>query len=113
MSLNVDHSKVSPPVTESDTSVFNVGITLVVLGVPKLDTVSDMHEILVRARFYEAFHGYLLGNDKGESLSSKKAFWERWTGINVNGVKESRAVWIKRMTKQAIQEIDWAVSKEL
>lgn len=117
MSLNVDWSKVSPPLTdeEKDTSAFNAGMSLVVLGFQRVgDKAGDLQEILARARFYEKLHGPMIryADPTKPSPVGTLEYWQRWIGLGVNSAKESRAVWSKRMVTSAWQDIDWKLRQE-
>lgn len=114
MSLIVDHQKVNPPLTEDERPmIFNVGITMACLGIRKLEMMSDLYEILFRARFYNRLNGPILKNKDGEALEIRKEFWDRWAGVSANVNPEKRAAWVKRMVQSALADIEYTLRDEL
>lgn len=117
MSLNVDWSRVSPPLTEEekDRDAFNIGVILLALGTAKVgDKAADVIELVARARFYETLFEPLLNYADGRpSPVGTVDYWRRWIGLRVNGAQESRAVWTKRMVGNAWNEIDYKLRQEV
>lgn len=106
MALYVDWSRCKPTLTDQEQeTAFSVGVVMCVTGVPHIETLSDVQEIMARLAFYERLAGKpTLQNANGDNVGLMPGFWIRWLGVKVNGQRETRNRWISRMSRQFFDE---------
>lgn len=112
MTLAVNWARVQLPQEQIDAQAFAVGLTLMTIGYPKVETAADVAEVHARACFYDRLFEPLLKTNDGRNLNTLD-FWKSWSGVSINAKKETRTQYLKRMTTSAMQDIDYAIRKEL
>lgn len=111
MALHVDWSRLNPPITdgERENAAYTVGICMLMAGVPELKTDTDVREMVARMTFYSLLYGPVIQNANGEDMNGIP-FWTRWLGVRVNGTKETRNAWTKRIASSKMSDILYSLT---
>jgi len=114
MALYVDWGKIDPPLSdfEKEHWAFGVGIGMCAAGMPAIKTDDDITEMMVRAELYGRLFNRALIMDAHGTDKNTVEFWRRWRGVSVNANKESRTAWVKRMTTQALNDIERRITHD-
>lgn len=102
MTLDVTWAKIQPPLTdnEKDGWAFAVGTTMLVCGMDKLATDSDVVEMYTRLTIFDRLVGHpTFVSGRGVNCNTLE-FWMRWQGVAINNRRTTRAAWLNRVSTE-------------
>lgn len=109
--LTVDWSKNRATTEQRESHGYTVGIYMLMTGIPVIETAAHVAEMVARVRFYNRL--MQVDDATCRDLESVDFWTKTWAPIRVNGNKETRSAWRKRITDSSFSEIDYAIRQAL